>query len=188
MLSGQALTDHAAAVAGAAAGVAAATALRDPLTRILDAASGAASTAASETPRTKPTKPAAKPAGGAQSQPSGAPAMATAKDSPAPAVAPQSGWRRRAASAPMLSVGQPSFNRYESAEPMALVTTAQLRSVTAGASSGQVIESLGIPAARITMEDSGHLVEILEYNANGSRVGSVRCADDRVESVDTADR
>ena len=68
------------------------------------------------------------------------------------------------------------------------MTTAQLRAVASGANRSEVIGSLGVPAARITMDDNGHLVEILQYNANGARVGSVRCSDGRVESVNTAER
>ena len=86
----------------------------------------------------------------------------------------------------MLPVSQPYYSSYHYAEPAPLVSSAQLRSVATGASQSAVIGSLGTPAARISMDDDGHYVEILEYTANGSRVGSVRCSDGRVQSVNAA--
>ena len=87
---------------------------------------------------------------------------------------------------PVLPVSQPYYNSYHYAEPAPLVSSVQLRSVATGVSQSAVIGSLGTPAARISMDDNGHYVEILEYMANGNRVGSVRCSDGRVESVNTA--
>ncbi|MGA3024486.1 MAG: hypothetical protein ABSF98_06940 [Bryobacteraceae bacterium] len=182
-LSGQALTDHAAAIAGASAGVAGGKVVSDALTKILQSASDTTGTAA-----TQPPKPDTKPAKKAQTNPAGVPAMAAAPFSPAPSAPTPPAWRRPGEPRPVLPVVQPSFSRYESREPARQVTSAQLRSVASGASRAEVIASLGIPAARITMDDNGHLVEILEYTANGSRVGSVRCSDGRVESVNTAER
>jgi hypothetical protein len=187
VLSGQAFTDHAAAVAGAAAGVAGATAIKDPLTRLLDAASGAANTAA-EAP-----KPSRKSSKGAPEQPAAAPATtgnattgasaSSSSDAPVSSAPARSSWRRSSDQRPTLTAGQASFSRYQSPVPESNVSTAQLRSVSSGASNSQVIASLGTPAARITMDDGGHLVEILEYTSHGNRVGSVRCSDGHVESV-----
>jgi hypothetical protein len=186
ILSGQTFADHAAAIAGASAGVAGATALRDPLSRILQSASDASGTAAAEAP-----KPDKKPARSAAPQTAGTPASvhplaAPSVLTPSPSARPD--WRRGGDSRQVLAGGQASFSAYESSAPATLVTSAQLRAVASGANRSEVIGSLGIPAAQITMDDHGHLVEILQYNANGSRVGSVRCSDGRVESVNTADR
>jgi hypothetical protein len=182
VLSGQALTDHAAAIAGASAGVAGATAIRDPLTRILDAASGAAGTAAAEAP-----VPDKRTARSSRTQSAAVPATAPAQFSPAPSTPGRTAWRSGTGERSVLPVGQAPFNRYESSAPAAApVTVAQLRSVASGASRAEVIGSLGSPAARITMDDNGHLVEILQYTSNGNRVGSVRCSDGRVESVNAA--
>lgn len=182
-LSGQSLTDHAAALAGASAGVAGATAIRDPLTRLLDAASGAASTGATEAP-----KPEAKLPRGAQTKPSGVAAVAGPVGG-APSAAPAgSPWRRRADATPALPAGESSFYRYVNPARESNVTSAQLKSVVSGTSNSDVVASLGTPAARITMDDGGHLVEILEYTANGSRSGSIRCTDGHVESVDASER
>ena len=62
----------------------------------------------------------------------------------------------------------------------------ELRAIAVGTSRADVLGKVGVPAAQITMDDDGHLVEILEYTADGARVGSVRCSDGRVESVNAA--
>ena len=107
--------------------------------------------------------------------------MAAPQVSPATAAPARPAWQRPVEARPVLPVLQPSFSHYRSPEPAPQVTSAQLRSVASGASRSDVIGSLGIPAARITMDDNGHLVEILQYAANGSRVGSVRCSDGAVD-------
>jgi len=190
-LYGQAFSDHAAAVAGAAAGVAAATAIKDPLSRLLDAASGAASTAAGAP---EPAKPARKTSQSTPAKAAGVPDAGAAQASPTLSASPatgggsgQSSWRRPAGSRPVLPVGQGSFNYYGSPQESS-VTPAELKSVASGTSNADVVAKLGTPAARITMDDGGRLVEILEYTQNGTRVGSVHCSDGRVESVDAADR
>jgi hypothetical protein len=113
---------------------------------------------------------------------------ATPQFSPVPSIPAPAAGPLPAAGRQILPVVQPSFGRYESPQPAQQVPSARLRSVASGASRGQVIAGLGIPSARITMDDHGHLVEILQYTANGIRAGSVRCRDGRVESVNTADR
>ncbi len=184
-LSGQALTDHAAAIAGASAGVAGATAIRDPLSRILDAAAGTTNSAAAEAPRPNP-----KPVRNTQQQGSPAAAPATPPgESPAPSGHGRPAWRRGTESRSAYSGGGQPYDRYESAgtEPQPRqVTTAQLTAVASGASQSEVLGSLGVPSARIVMDDNGHLVEILQYSSKGSRVGSIRCTDGKVESVSAA--
>jgi len=186
VLCGQSLTDHAAAIAGASGGVAGGKTVSDALTRILQGASDETGTAAAESPKAD-----AKSAKGAQMKTemksAGAPAM-PAPPASAPAASAGPVWRRSAEALPVLPVLQPSFSRYESPAPALQVTSAQLRAVASGASRADVIRSLGIPSARISMDDHGRLVEILQYTANGSRVGSVRCSDGRVESVNVAER
>ena len=178
LLSGQALTDHAAAIAGATAGVAGARALRDPLTRILQSASEINTPA----PPSKNAALTAYPTASTPTQPP--PPAFTPSPSPAPA------WRRgsRGEVRPVLAATQQIFAAYESAPSASPVTTDQLRAVASGATRAEVVAHLGVPSGRISMDDNGHLVEILQYSARGSRVGSVRCRDGRVESVNTADR
>jgi hypothetical protein len=42
---------------------------------------------------------------------------------------------------------------------------------------------LGVPAARITMYDDGHLVEIFRYMSRDTNIGIVRLSDGAVLSV-----
>jgi len=186
ILSGQAFADHAAAIAGASAGVAGATAIRDPLSRILDAASGAAGTAAAESPR-----PDKKPARSASATSISGPAATAPQFSAAPstpgAVAGRHTWRRGSEGRSVFPADQQSYDRYERQEPVFQATVAQLRTIAPGASQADLAGRLGTPASRISMDDNGHLVEILEYaSSSGNRVGSVRCSDGHVESVNAA--
>ena len=179
-LSGQALTDHAAAVAGASAGVAGARALRDPLTNLLQSAADVGS----------PAPQASRPAGKPQSS---APAVTTPKQAPAAAASTaspsrHSSGKRGYESRSFVAGGASPLSVFESPAPAPPVTTAQLLTITSGAARSDVIGSLGAPSGRITMDDNGHLVEILQYSAQGSRVGSVRVSDGKVESVNTVDR
>jgi tetratricopeptide (TPR) repeat protein len=66
--------------------------------------------------------------------------------------------------------------------PEPVVTAGDLQQVTAGMSRQQVLK-LGPPAARITMDDDGHLSEIFQYSANGMSLGTVRLTDGTVSSV-----
>jgi len=186
LLSGQALTDHAAALAGASAGVAGGKVVSDALTKILGGAADQTGAAAAESPKTSKKPAKTTEAGNPEAKPAGVSAMANQGNTAAPSSAARPAWRRSVGERPVLPASQPYYNSYHYAEPAPLVSSAQLRSVATGASQSAVIGSLGTPAARISMDDDGHYVEILEYTANGSRVGSVRCSDGRVESVNTA--
>lgn len=62
------------------------------------------------------------------------------------------------------------------------VTADNLRSVTAGMQRSDVLK-LGVPSAKITMYDDGHLVEIYRYLAKDANVGTVRVTDGTVSSV-----
>jgi hypothetical protein len=62
------------------------------------------------------------------------------------------------------------------------VTAADLKRVTAGMLRDEVLK-LGSPAARITMVDDGHLLEIYRYQANETTLGVVRLTDGAVSNV-----
>ena len=62
------------------------------------------------------------------------------------------------------------------------VTAADLKRVTAGMLRDEVLK-LGSPAARITMVDDGHLLEIYRYQANETTLGVVRLTDGAVSTV-----
>ena len=194
MALGQSLTDHAAAIAGASAGVAGGRVVSDALSRVLESASDATGTAAeAKKPESKKTdnRPArgtpAKNGSVAASSSPASPAFAAASpgfaaSAPAPPAARP--WRGPSADRAVASSGLPAVVHFDVPPAPPAVTSAQLRAIAVGVSRADVVGKVGIPAARITMDDDGHLVEILEYTANGNRVGSVRCSDGRVESVD----
>ncbi len=62
------------------------------------------------------------------------------------------------------------------------VTANELRTLTAGMSRSEVLK-IGTPAARITMFDDGHLVEIYRYQNHDDSLGVVRLTDGSVSSV-----
>jgi len=195
MAMGQTLTDHAAAIAGASAGVAGGRVVSDALSRVLESASDTTGAAAAETKKadTKKADRSARSAtakSGSVSVSPGpaAPAFAApspgfAASSPGPS-APARPWRAPSADRSVASSGLPAFEHFDMPPPPPAVTPAELRAIALGSSRLDVVGKVGIPAAQITMDDDGHLVEILEYTANGRRVGSVHCSDGRVESVD----
>jgi hypothetical protein len=205
MVLGQSLTDHAAAIAGASAGVAGGRVVSDALSRVLESASDTTGTAAAETKKADTKKADNRPARGtsapargttatsgsvsALSGPSApvfaAPSAGFATSSPTPS-APVRPWRGPSADRAVASSGLPALVHFDMPPAPPAVVSAQLRAIAVGTSRGDVVGKVGIPAARITMDDDGHLVEILEYTANGNRVGSVRCSDGHVESVDAA--
>jgi hypothetical protein len=195
MALGQSLTDHAAAIAGASAGVAGGRVVSDALSRILESASDTTGAAAAETKKAenRPARGTSAKSGSvsAPSSPAApifaAPSSGFATSSSAPS-APARPWRRPSADRDVASSGVPVFVQFDMPPPPPAVTSAELRAIAAGTSRADVVGKVGVPAARITMDDDGHLVEILEYTANGNRVGSVRCSDGHVESVDAAER
>ena len=191
---GQTLTDHAAAIAGASAGVAGGRVVSDALSRVLESAADTTGAAAAETKKTETKKADNRPARstsaktGNVSPLSSAAAPVFAASTPAPSV-PARPWRAPSADRAVTSSGLPPFVHFDMPPPppaVPAVTSAQLRAIALGTSRADVVGKVGIPAARITMDDDGRLVEILEYSANGNRVGSVHCSDGRVESVDAA--
>ncbi len=66
--------------------------------------------------------------------------------------------------------------------PPAEMTVADLQKVTEGMSREQLLK-LGSPTGRITMDEDGHLIEIFQYSANGTGLGTVRVTDGAVSGV-----
>lgn len=62
------------------------------------------------------------------------------------------------------------------------VTTAELSQVTPGTSREDVLK-LGAPAAKITMFDGGHLVEVYRYADKENSLGSIQLSDGEVSNV-----
>ena len=66
--------------------------------------------------------------------------------------------------------------------PPPVATAADLRAIVVGTHREDVLK-LGVPAARITMYDDGHLIEIFRYMARDINLGVVRLSDGTVASV-----
>ena len=62
------------------------------------------------------------------------------------------------------------------------VTSDDLKKFAAGMNRDEILKA-GQPAARITMFDDGHLVEIYRYMAKDNTIGVVRLSDGRVSSI-----
>ena len=67
-------------------------------------------------------------------------------------------------------------------QPPPAVTAEDLKSISGGTSRSEVLK-LGAPAARISMYEEGHLVEIYHYQSHDRTVGAVRLRDGSVSSV-----
>ena len=66
--------------------------------------------------------------------------------------------------------------------PPPVATAADLKTIALGTGREDVLK-LGVPAARITMYDDGHLVEIFRYMSRDTNIGIVRLSDGAVLSV-----
>jgi len=62
------------------------------------------------------------------------------------------------------------------------MTADDLRKISVGMTREELLR-LGSPASRITMDEDGHLIEVYDYSANGSRLGTVHLKDGTVSST-----
>ncbi len=76
----------------------------------------------------------------------------------------------------------PAVQAASAPAPTREMSVDDLKTVTAGMSRETLLK-LGSPAGRITTDDDGHLVEIYQYFANGTRIGTVRLRDGTVSTV-----
>jgi hypothetical protein len=185
---GQALVEHAAAAAGGSVGGVAGKKVSDGLNSIFGkidkqtskAAKGAsAGTAASNAPLLEvgPGVPKAT----APAAPASTVATATVAGYPPPPPPVRSATVHKAPASRVARVLPPAIPRIEPPESTP-VTREELRLVTTGMQRPDVLR-LGIPAAKITMYDDGHLVEIYRYHSNDTTIGAVRLTDGTVSSV-----
>jgi len=199
-LSGQSLTEHAAAAAGATIGTAAGKPLGTALGKVFGDVDKTASTAA--TPKT--TKPAAAK-----------PAPVTKPDTVVPAatiaIAPSGGGggaevaagggggvikgglahrpvhRREAPveaqpveAAPTAPVAPVVLSEPVFKEP----TVQDVANIRVGASASEMRALLGAPESKVSIpDDDGHLLEICQYWAKGEQLGTIRLDNGRVVSV-----
>jgi hypothetical protein len=183
----QALVEHAAAAAGGSVGGVAGKKVSDGLNSIFGkidkqtskAAKGAsAGAAASNAPLLEVGPGVPKPT--APAPPASTAATATVAGYPPPPPPIRSTTVHKA-TVRVARVLPPAIPRIEPPESTP-VTREELRLVTTGMQRPDVLR-LGIPAAKITMYDDGHLVEIYRYHSNDTTIGAVRLTDGTVSSV-----
>jgi len=177
----QSLLEHSAAAAGGSVGGVAGKKVSDGLTSIFEKvdkhtqkAAKAATSATSTTSTTPATsgEPLLEVGPGVPKQRASVP--------PPPPPLRHATVRKVPAPLPMARVPVPMIA--PEVEPAPQVTLAELRGVTAGMHRADVLK-LGEPAARITMYDDGHLVEIYRYLNRDADLGAVRLTDGSVSSV-----
>jgi len=135
-----------------------------------------ASSSSKPTVKSKPVRASVEPASrekaqhisGGVPEPPPAPSHAAAIPPPAP--------QTQAPSVPAPVVIPPP-------PPPPVVTAKDLETLAPGTSRADLLK-LGTPAARITMFDDGHLLEIFSYAANNSTLGVVRLTDGEVSRVE----
>lgn len=176
VVCGQSMVESAAAAAGGSVGGVAGKKVSDGLTRIFNKVDQHTAKAAEDVKKTAPEKtPEAttplmqvgpgvlKENGSVPPPPPARHAAVHAK--PAPVRAP--------AAIPIPVILPP---------PPPDVTAEELRTVKTGMRRDDVLK-LGVPSARITMFDEGHLIEIYRYSANETTVGAVHLTDGSVSRV-----
>src|SRR5579862_3487283 len=198
-LTGQSLSEHAAAAAGATVGTAAGKPLGTALGKIFGSMDQSTSKAAG----TKVVKPVDPKAEAHATAPAAAPAASV------PLVAPSGGWSGSGGSAGSGGSGgdgslyvRHSGRRHElpvAAEtiPAPLIaapvepvvkepSVEEIAAVKVGATSNEVIAALGPPESRVSIpDDDGRLLEICQYWAKGQALGTIRLENGRVVSVQT---
>ena len=172
---GQALVEHAAAAAGGSAGGVAGKKVSDGLTTIFRKVDKQAAKAAkAQTPeKSSPNEPMLDVG-------PGVPKQRVAVPPPPPLRHPVP---RKAAPLPVVRVVTvPAIVPQVQAPEIDPVTSRELRTVSTGMSRSAVLK-LGPPAARVTMYDDGHLLEIYRYQDHELSLGTVRLTDGSVSSV-----
>jgi hypothetical protein len=181
----QSLSEHAAAAAGATIGTAAGKPLSNAITKIFGQVDSAAQTAAKN-----PSKPLTK----TTTEPAAAvplPHIGTIVNSDPPVSGGSgqsgSGSRRRAprgesvANAPV--VAQP-FAIVPVEPPAKQATAEELALIKVGATEKELVEALGRPSSRITIPDEGHMLETLQYRANGRPLATIRLDNGQVVTIE----
>jgi hypothetical protein len=172
----QSLLEHSAAAAGGSVGGVAGKKVSDGLTSIFEKVDKHAQKAAKAATSTTPAvsgEPLLEVGPGVPKQRASVPP-------PPPPLHHATTVRKAPAPLPLARVPVPMLS--PEVEPAPQVTSAELRGVTAGMRRADVLK-LGQPAARITMYDDGHLVEIYRYLNRDADLGAVRLTDGSVSSV-----
>lgn len=193
-LTGQSLTEHAAAAAGATIGTAAGKPLGTALGKIFGSMDQSTSKAAGTTKVVKPieTKPTVTTSG-----PSAAPLLGGSGGSSGSgsgggfSVAARHSGRRHK----LPAEGEPQAFASGTEAPIApavaepLVkepSVEEIAAIQVGATSNELQAALGAPESRVSIpDDDGHLREICQYWSKGQALGTVRLDNGRVVSVQT---
>jgi hypothetical protein len=188
-LSGQSLTEHAAAAAGATIGTAAGKPLGTALGKIFGDVDKSTSTAA--TPKkpvvVKPTPVA--PAETAASVPQVAPIGGG--DAPiggggGGGSSHRSAHRRERIPEAEIQAPAPIMPLAAAAPVVKEPSVEEVASIKVGATASELRSALGAPESKVSIPgDDGHLLEICQYWAKGEPVGTVRLDNGRVVSVQT---
>jgi hypothetical protein len=197
-LTGQSLSEHAAAAAGATVGTAAGKPLGTALGKIFGSVDQSTSKAAGA----KVVKPNEPKVEVTTSAPSLAPAPAAhlAVSGGSDASGGASGGSGGGVSAAAATRHAPRRRESPAAEPLAAApitpvvvepvvkepSVEQIAAVQVGATSNELETALGAPESRVSIPgDDGHLLEIFQYWAKGQPLGTVRLDNGRVVSVQT---
>ena len=179
----QSLSEHAAAAAGATIGTAAGKPMSNALTKIFGQVQSDADKAAKNPskPLTKATAetPAVKtPSAGALSSPSSNPAPQSSSVSHrrAPRTEPATKAPEFAQTFAIVPVEPPPAVKQATAEELALIKI--------GTSERDLVEALGRPHSRISIPEEGHMLETLQYRANGKPLATIRMDNGQVVTIE----
>jgi len=174
-LSGQALVEHAAAAAGGSVGGVAGKKVSEGLSTVFGKVDQQMGKAAKTGVAKNPSAPLMEVGPGVPKGDGSVPAP------PAP-LARHAAVRKPAPAAVVPPPAPPLAAPVLAPPPPPEVTVDDLKNVTAGMNRENVLK-LGAPAARITMFEDGHVLEIYRYMAKDSTIGVVRLIDGSVATV-----
>jgi len=182
----QSLSEHAAAAAGATIGTAAGKPLSNAITKIFGQVDSAAQNAAKNpskplTKTTTETPAVTVPALGGPAS-SGPTASGGSSYSQSSSVSRRRAPRSQsAANVPV--VAQP-FAIVPVEPPAKQATAEELALIKVGATEKELVEALGRPSSRITIPDEGHMLETLQYRANGRPLATIRLDNGQVVTIE----
>ncbi len=189
-IQAQSLSEHAAAAAGATIGTAAGKPLSNAITKIFNKVDDSAQKAAKN-----PSKPLTKPESETKSVK--IPATGAIANAEPPASGgggssqPTSRSRRRAPredSAANAPVPAPTFAIVTVQAPLVKQATAEeLALIKVGTTEQELVAALGRPSSRITIPDEGHMLETLQYRANGKPLATIRLDNGQVVTIEPSE-
>ena len=176
-IQAQSLAEHAAAAGGATIGTAAGKPMSNALTKIFGKVQSDAEKAAKN-----PSKPLTK-------TPVEPPAIRTPVASSSTPSAPPSSVAHRRAPRTETKAYEPVVTqpfKIVPVEPPAVkqATAEELALIKIGTSEKDLVEALGRPNSRITIPEEGHMLETLQYRANGKPLATIRLDNGQVVTIE----